>query len=637
MAVVAKSKTNDNLRHNEYYDLQNTFDELYAQAKEGQTFDDLMSLILSKENIRLAFRNIKANKGSMTPGTDGQTIDNIKNLSVDEVVEKVNFEINRNQGYRPKPVRRKEIPKPNGKTRPLGIPCIWDRLIQQCIKQVMEPICEAKFNPHSYGFRPGRKVEHAIAEIESRLSMSKTYFIVEFDIEGFFDNVDHRKLLKQIWALRIHDKKLLYVIGQILKAPIMMPSGEMQMPKTGTPQGGILSPLLANIVLNELDWWVTSQWENHPVTEKYVTQTNVSGGPRKSNAFTAMKKTKLKEMRIIRYADDFRILCRTKSQAQKAKIAVTQWLKERLKLNISQEKTKIVNAKRQYSEFLGFKIKVAPKRGKYVTRSHICNKKKQTITTSLKEQAKRIARAGNAKEALTAVHKFNSMVAGIQNYFQIATCVNLDCKAIAYKVNRVLFNRLSGRQGKKGRISKHMADGRPLTNFEVERYGKSKMLRFDKACKSPIYPIGYIRTRSPLCIKFGLTPYTVKGREMMHKSLGINVDMMLDLMAKPTYGTIEYADNRISLYCAQWGKDAVTGQPFESADEIHCHHKIPKKDGGTDAYQNLVLISETIHRLIHAKKEETIQRYMSEVMPDKTALRKINKLRKMAQLPSIKS
>ena len=101
MAVVAKSKTNDNLRHNEYYDLQNTFDELYAQAKEGQTFDDLMSLILSKENIRLAFRNIKANKGSMTPGTDGQTIDNIKNLSVDEVVEKVNFEINRNQGYRP--------------------------------------------------------------------------------------------------------------------------------------------------------------------------------------------------------------------------------------------------------------------------------------------------------------------------------------------------------------------------------------------------------------------------------------------------------------------------------------------------------------------------------------------------------
>lgn len=156
----------EDLRHAEYYDMQNVFDDLYARSKSGEVFNNLMEIILSRNNILLAYRNIKLNTGSNTVGTDKLTIKDIGKMPVDEMVDKVRFIVTGSKhGYRPKPVRRKDIPKPHNpkSIRPLGIPCIWDRLIRQCIKQVMEPICEAKFCENSFGFRPNRSVENTIA------------------------------------------------------------------------------------------------------------------------------------------------------------------------------------------------------------------------------------------------------------------------------------------------------------------------------------------------------------------------------------------------------------------------------------------------------------------------------------------
>jgi len=232
----------DDMRHAEYYQMQEVFDELFAKSQNGEIFTDLMKLILSRENVLLAYRNIKTNKGSKTPGTDKVVIDDIGMLSADEYVERLRFIVTGSKhGYRPKPVRRKDIPKPNGTLRPLGIPCMWDRLIQQCVKQIMEPICEAKFSENSYGFRPLRSVEHAIQRIYQLMQRTNLHYVVEFDIKGFFDNVDHAKLIRQIWSLGIRDRHLLYVIRQILKAPIQMPNGQIVRPEKGTPQGGIIS------------------------------------------------------------------------------------------------------------------------------------------------------------------------------------------------------------------------------------------------------------------------------------------------------------------------------------------------------------------------------------------------------------
>ncbi|BDP77711.1 hypothetical protein EfmAA242_19390 [Enterococcus faecium] len=123
---------------------------------------------------------------------------------------------------------------------------MWDRLIQQCIKQVLEPICEAKFSENSYGFRPNRSVENAIKATYNRLQISQLHYVIEFDIKGFFDNVNHSKLIKQIWAMGIRDKHLIFILKRILKAPIKMTNGTITYPEKGTPKGGIISPLLAD-------------------------------------------------------------------------------------------------------------------------------------------------------------------------------------------------------------------------------------------------------------------------------------------------------------------------------------------------------------------------------------------------------
>ena len=346
----------DAQRHAEYYGMQRTFDELYAKSKAGETFTGLMELVLSPDNIMLAYRNIKANTGSYTAGTDKQNIGDIGRLPPAEVIGKVRKIVTGSKhGYRPKPVRRKEIPKPNGKTRPLGIPCIWDRLVQQCIKQILEPICEAKFSNNSYGFRPNRSVEHAISRTYSLLQRAHLHYVLEIDIKGFFDNVNHSKLIKQLWTLGIQDKQLLFVIKRILKAPIRMPDGSTVYPTKGTPQGGIISPLLANVVLNELDHWIDSQWTEHPVANRYGTWRTIRTSEvfDKSKGYQKMRKSNLKEMFIVRYADDFRIFCRNREDAEKTMEAVTRWMDnvlEGMRDNLEQHRAALSNLNQQMED-----------------------------------------------------------------------------------------------------------------------------------------------------------------------------------------------------------------------------------------------------------------------------------------------
>ena len=191
------------------YTSQHILDELYDQSLRGKPFTNLLPLITSEQNIMLAYRNIKKNKGSRTKGSNSSTIADIGMAAPEKLTAYVRHRLD---NFRPHPVRRVEIEKDNGKKRPLGIPTIEDRLIQQCIKQILEPICEARFHKHSYGFRPNRGTHHALSRMTFLVNRSKLHYAVDIDIKGFFDHVDHGKLLKQLWTLGIRDKRLLSIL-----------------------------------------------------------------------------------------------------------------------------------------------------------------------------------------------------------------------------------------------------------------------------------------------------------------------------------------------------------------------------------------------------------------------------------------
>lgn len=632
MATKRKVQKKKKLRNAEYYDFQKIQDKLYADSMQGRTFNRLVELIALPENIRLAYRNIKANSGSRTAGTDGRTIKDLEKMPDSKLVALVQRKLN---WYEPQSVRRVEIPKGNDpkKKRPLGIPTILDRLIQQCVLQILEPICEAKFHEHSYGFRPNRSQEHAIALVYKNIQCSHYYYVVDVDIKGFFDNVNHGKLLKQMWTLGIRDKKLLSIVSAMLKAEV----AGIGFPEKGTPQGGIISPLLSNIVLNELDWWIASQWEEFPMRKNYATNTNPNGSENKGNKYKMQRDyTRLKEVTGVRYADDFKLFTRSYESAKRLFYAVTGWLKGRLGLDISPDKSKIVNLKRSYSEFLGLRIKAAnhgtKEKPRYVVESHIREKSLDKIKLSVKKLIHDVEFPGNGKQAEhAAVSRFNSYVIGVHNYYSMATMVCYDLHELAFSVHKSLNARLR----KRAKTAKHVKKNHikyDIPDYIREKYGDSAQLRFIHG--AALAPVGYVKHRNPMLKKRRINSYTPEGRELLHKMLGksIDVGIMHYLMQNPIpYKSIAYNDNRISLYCAQYGRYAVSGKKLEIG-EIHCHHKVPKHLGGTDEYKNLIIVSSDIHRLIHATKPETIQKYLEQLKLDAKQLRKLKNLRKLANV-----
>ena len=634
MATKDKAKKKSKLRHAEYYDFQGIQDRLYADSQKGRVFKHLTEIIALPENIRLAYRNIKANHGSRTAGTDGRTIKDLENLPDEKLVALVQKKLG---WYEPQSVLRVEIPKSSDPTkkRPLGIPTILDRLIQQCVLQVLEPICEAKFHDHSYGFRPNRSQEHAVALVYKNIQLSHYYYVVDIDIKGFFDNVNHGKLLKQMWAMGIRDKKLLSIISAMLRAEV----AGIGFPERGTPQGGIISPLLSNIVLNELDWWIASQWEDFPTRKKYATGTNYNGTENKGNKYKMLRDyTRLKEVTCVRYADDFKLFAKNYGQAKKLFYAVEGWLKGRLGLSISPEKSKIVNLKESYSEFLGFRMKAvnhgSEHKPKFVVESHIREKSLEKVQRDMKRLIHDIEFPGHGKRAEhAAVARFNSYVIGVHNYYSMATFICHDFHKLAFSVHKSLNTRLKKRlktvkQARKRKL------GYVIPDYIKERYGDSEQLKFVRGYA--LAPIGYVKHKNPMMKRCITNSYTPEGREAVHKMLGKSIDtgIMHYLMRNPIpYRTAAYNDNRISLYCAQYGKCAVTGRKLE-IKEIHCHHKLPKYLGGTDEYKNLVIISEDVHRLIHATNPETIRKYLEKLNLDAKQLKKLEKFRSLAKVES---
>lgn len=617
--TLEKSISNENLRFNEYYNLQKELDELFEQSKSGKIFKNLIPLITDDRNIEMAFKRIRANHGSYTPGVDGKTIEFFKMMKPNEYTEYIRKQIN---NYHPKAVKRVYIPKSNGDKRPLGIPTITDRIVQQCILQVMEPICEAKFHPHSYGFRPMRAASHAVSRCASLINIQKQYHCVDIDIKGFFDNVDHATLKKQIWSLGIRDKNLIKIIGKILGAEI----DGIGIPDKGTPQGGILSPLLSNIVLNELDWWIDSQWQS------FKTKTEFKSKHNNPKYMSLRNHSNLKEMYIVRYADDFKIFTRSNSVAIKIKYATIEWLKCRLHLDVNQDKSSVTNLRRQSTEFLGFTIGARPKnttRGNWVAITRMSSKSRERVTKELRCRIKAISKEVTPQNVM----RYNAFVRGVHNYYGIATHITNDFGQIFMKTRGMFYNCI---------LEEHNGRGTPgigelYKSTFLKEYGTYvNNPQIANVCNITLIPIAAKKHQNPMNFSQVRTPYSEIGRTNFKTSDKELLSRAYHIMENVKYENLELNSFRVSLFLKQKGLCYVTGEEL-LVSQMEMHHMKPKKYGGKDEFKNLCYISYYVHKLIHAKEDDIIKLYLKLVAPNEKQLVKINKLRNLAKNTEIPS
>lgn len=584
------------------YGMTERLDQIYANSKNGDNAKRLYSDIISEPNLLMAIDNIKTNNGATTPGVDGKTIDWYIKQPTDILLQRLKDRLN---DYKPQPIIRVYIDKDNGDKRPLGIPTIEDRILQQAIKQILEPWCEARFHPHSYGFRPLRSAHHALSRTVTLVNVAKMYYTVDIDLKGFFDNVPHNKLNKALWNIGIQDKRVLSIIDKMLKSEVVS-EGILN---KGVPQGGVLSPLLSNIILNQLDWWVSTQWEDLPVKDK---------------RYVHRKKTNLKSGFIVRYADDFKIMCRSYEHAIRWYHAITQWLTKYLGLPINEEKSGVTNLKRKATEFLGFTIKARPKgtsRYGFVAETHITNKNKKRIQQDLRNAIKHIQ--CNSYSNKTSI-QYNLKVMGIKRYFQYATHVYLDLDEVAQSTYRTMKVRLRDRRHQV--LFKTLDQG-----YKKHHPGVKANTKISVVAGTPLHLIQAVHHKNPMNFTQSQTLYSKTGREQLNKPIALPLEWIQELVNKSNYtkSTVEFINNRMSRYIADDGKCYVTGQTLRP-NELHCHHKKPRKHGGTDEYRNLCLVHKTVHKLIHGTTPELIAQWLDELRISSSQLKKINHLRQLA-------
>lgn len=410
-----------NVRFSTEAELKQTLDFLYVKSKEGISFTGLIEAMVNEVTIVTAIHNIKSNKGSKTAGIDQMKMDKYLQMPKEELIALIrdNF-----SNYRPKPAKRVYIPKKNGKKRPLGIPTVLDRIIQECVRIIIEPICEARFYPHSYGFRPYRAQKHAVRDIinvinASTYSKDQPVWAVEGDIKGCFDNIDHRILLQKIWRIGIHDKRVIKIIQQMLKAGYLE-SGARNDTKLGTMQGGILSPLLSNVYLNDFDWYVGRMYMEPHRKCKH-----------KCNDTRRLKWLGVTPKYNFRFADDWVILTSTEQEAYRLKRVMTKYFRNKMKLELSQEKTFVTDLRTEGIHFLGFVVKAEKKRktpdpqtwtenlvGKPLPDMERLKDKIQKIA----DEVRVIGESTERNVQAAQIQRVNSMIVGLAQYLQPSIC-----------------------------------------------------------------------------------------------------------------------------------------------------------------------------------------------------------------------
>ena len=343
--------------------------EPFPARGDGKSDERVWEAVFARENMQTALKRVESNKGAA--GIDGMQVTDLRGylkahwLEVRTVLE--------SGKYQPNPVRRVEIPKPDGGVRQLGIPTVLDRLIQQAIAQVLTPMFEGVFSPHSYGFRPGRSAHQAVQQSQEYIREGYDW-VVDIDLEKFFDRVNHDKLMARVVRV-VKDKRVLKLIRAYLESGVMV-NGVVMETEEGTPQGGPLSPLLSNIMLNDLD-----------------------------------RELEERGHKFVRYADDCNIYVKTERAGERVLKSVKQYLEKKLKLKVNPKKSKVERATR--AKFLGFSF--WKRKGEVFIR--LANRTKERFAEKIRRLTKR-TRSGKMEDIVSEVNRYTR---GWIGYFRLAT------------------------------------------------------------------------------------------------------------------------------------------------------------------------------------------------------------------------
>jgi RNA-directed DNA polymerase len=422
-----------------------------------RVYYSLYDRLLSQESLTRAFRKVKANNGK--PGIDGQTVEAFAQDLPGEIVMLVH-EL-REKSYRPQPVKRVTIPKDGGGVRELGIPTVRDRVVQQALLEILQPIFDPGFHPSSYGYRPGHSAHQAIAKAELFIRTYNLRHVVDMDLSRCFDTLNHDLILVGL-RKRVVDGSVLGLVRQFLQSGVMTGDGWIEV-EEGSPQGGVISPLLANIYLDAFD-----------------------------------QEMKSRGHRIVRYADDILILTRSKSSAENALKQASRYLEEELKLTVNPQKTEVVSS-RDGVKFLGMVIHTGYTR---IREKKLCG---------LKEKVRKMTRRNSPVNLEKVIKDLNPVLRGFANYFKAANCGEV-FKALAqwirrrlrakqlklWKKPKRLHRRLRqlGYEGeiKKIRMSSWRNSASPLTNFAISN---------DYLRELGLFDLGRVRTAATASSKRG--------------------------------------------------------------------------------------------------------------------------------------
>ena len=522
--------------------------------------------LLSKRSraakVLATYKITKVNSGRYTAGVDKVAIPRTKEEA--EVVRlRLYQEIDISR--KPMPIRRVFIPKPNGKLRPLGIPTLSDRINQEIIRQATEPVCEYHFHGSSHGFRPKRSCQDAMSEIFKKTSQrTSRQWVIEGDIKGCFDNINHKHITDTLKSWHVTNG-INQSIGQMLKSKIFY-DGNITDSENGTPQGGVISPLLANVALTTLD--------------EYCQQFGRKAGNKSGGRYTVSP--------IVRYADDFIIVCENEPEAEIIKTKIAQHLKETVGLELSDEKTQITQISKGFN-FLGFYFRKyvrrdKPKKDTTDRKTDLLIKPQAEKVNSLRYKLKKTLKENKASSQEVVIKKLNPIITGWGMYYR-------------YVVSKATFNKID-------------------SDTKIKLYLWSKR-------RHPDQPIGWINQRY----------FSMKGRRKwdfedkktgkyisrlssipIKRFIKINNDhRVYDVKSKEYWEMREYQNAKDSilgsgvlsaLFGEQKGKCAYCKQPITKDEinkvEFHKHHMKPRSEGGDGKLNNLRLVHTLCHREIHA-------------------------------------